>query len=84
MKKSLKIEVIEKFSTLIVSALGLVAALAWNEAILELFKTLFGERSTLVAKFLYAIIITIMVVIMTLRLTQILNKLKGNKSEKEK
>ena len=36
-------EVLEKFSELITSALGLVTALAWNAAIQQLFTRLFGE-----------------------------------------
>ena len=36
-------EVLDEFSELITTALGLVAALAWNEAIQQLFTQLFGE-----------------------------------------
>ncbi len=35
-------EVLDKFSELITTALGLVAALAWNTAIQNLFDTVFG------------------------------------------
>jgi hypothetical protein len=36
-------EVLDKFAQLIMTALGLVAALAWNAAIQDLFDRVFGE-----------------------------------------
>ncbi len=36
-------EILDKFSQLITTALGLVAALAWNDAIQLLFNHLLGE-----------------------------------------
>ena len=36
-------EVLDKFSELITTALGLVAALAWNTAIQSLFTEIFGQ-----------------------------------------
>ena len=50
----------------IVAAFGLVAALAWNEAIKALIDKIYplGENS-LPAKFFYALIITIVVVIVS-------------------
>jgi uncharacterized membrane protein len=60
---SFKTEVIEKIAALVTAAFGLVAALAWNGAIQELFTLFFGEQSTLVAMFVYAIVVTIIAVI---------------------
>ena len=60
---SFKTEVIEKIAALVTAAFGLVAALAWNGAIQELFKLIFGEQSTLVAMFVYAVVVTIIAVI---------------------
>ncbi|HOI13339.1 MAG TPA: DUF5654 family protein [Methanoculleus sp.] len=60
---SLKAEVIDKISALLTAAFGLVAALAWNGAIQELFALIFGDQSTLVAMFVYAIVVTIIAVI---------------------
>ncbi|HOF95963.1 MAG TPA: DUF5654 family protein, partial [Methanoculleus sp.] len=54
---SFKTEVIEKIAALVTAAFGLVAALAWNGAIQELFKLIFGEQSTLVAMFVYAVVV---------------------------
>lgn len=75
-KTNLKLEVLGKLSDLIIAGLGLVAALAWNEAILELFKKIFGTQSTVLAKFLYALIITILIVCITVKLGGITNKVK--------
>ncbi|WP_301676837.1 DUF5654 family protein [Methanoculleus methanifontis] len=60
---SFKTEVIEKVSALLAAAFGLIAALAWNGAIQELFTVIFGEQGSLVALFAYAVIVTIIAVI---------------------
>jgi len=61
-----KKEVIEKIAILITGAFGLVAALAWNEAIQTIFKTIFGEASSISAMLTYAVVITIVAVIATI------------------
>lgn len=75
-KTSLRLEVIEKISSLATASLGLIAALAWNEAIIEVFKKIFGEQGTLVAKLIYAVVVTILVVFITIKLGKVINKLK--------
>mgnify|MGYP001588255299 CR=1 FL=1 len=48
---------------------GFVAALAWNDAIQSLFSEIFGpSRGSLYAKFGYAILITAIVTVVSLRL----------------
>jgi hypothetical protein len=64
-------EVIEKTLQLATAAFGLVAALAWNDAIQTLFAQIFGEAADLTAKFFYAILITVIVVFATIRLARI-------------
>jgi uncharacterized membrane protein len=60
-------EVLDKFAELITTALGLVAALAWNTAIQNLFDKIFGEAGgELAGQFLYAALITIVVIFATL------------------
>jgi hypothetical protein len=73
---SLKLEILEKISQLATAAFGLVAALAWNDAIQALFKLMFPEQSEIWAKFAYALVVTAIVVFITLRLGGIINKLK--------
>jgi hypothetical protein len=48
-------EVLDKFSELITTALGIVAALAWNTAIQNLFASVFGGTGNKLARqFIYA------------------------------
>lgn len=68
--RSLKEEVLAQIRTLATAGFGFVAALAWNEAIQALFRSLLPSRSGLVAKFAYAIVVTVVVVIITTRLGQ--------------
>ena len=44
--------------TIVIASLGLIAALAWDEALKHLFEKLFGGSGTLREEIAYAIIIT--------------------------
>ncbi len=72
----MKAEVIEKLAALITAAFGLVAALAWNNAILELFKRFFGDASTLGALIAYAVIVTLIAVLATIWIGKLAEKVK--------
>lgn len=61
----------ENFITLIVSAMGLVAALSWNDAIKSAIATLFPNESDVIYKFYVAISVTIIAVIITYFLSRI-------------
>ncbi len=67
----MKKKVIERLVTLITAAFGLIAALAWNEAIQSIFKGFFKEREGIIAKIIYALIITIIVVIVTIWISKL-------------
>ena len=69
--EEVKREFKEKTITLILGGFGLVAALAWNEAIKTLFETIFPKKNELIGKFIYAIIITVIVVIISLQLKKL-------------
>ncbi len=59
----------------ITAGLGVIAGLAWNDAISSLIKRLFPlEEDTLTAKFIYAAIITLIVVTMTMYLVRMFKK----------
>lgn len=64
----------EKMLTLILAGFGLVAALAWNDAIQTLFKVLFPKSEGVIGKFVYAVIITVLVVIISLQLKKTFEK----------
>lgn len=68
-KEPLPKAVVSQTAALVSGGLGLVAALAWNDAISSLFNQLFGtQRGGLWAKFLYAVLVTVIVVFVTVRL----------------
>lgn len=71
-----KKEIIEKLAILITSAFGLVAALAWNSAIQEIFKRFFGESSSIMAMLGYAFIVTVVAVIATIWIGKMSEKFK--------
>ncbi|MBC7081310.1 MAG: hypothetical protein H5T44_03605 [Thermoplasmatales archaeon] len=73
---SLKGEVIKAMTSLITAAFGLVAALAWNGAILAIFKAVFGGQESIPAMLAYAIIVTIIAVIATIMIARSAAKIK--------
>jgi hypothetical protein len=55
-------------------ALGLVAGLAWNDAITNMIETIFPlSKDTMAVKFFYAILITIVVVMLVKYLERMIN-----------
>jgi hypothetical protein len=72
----MKKEVITNISALVTAAFGLVAALAWNTAIQAIFKSLFGEASSIIAMVSYAVIVTVIAVWVTIRVGKISEKVK--------
>lgn len=75
--KSLQVEILEKMGQLIASGFGIVAALAWNDFIRGLFIKLFPKpENNLIAMFLYAVFITILVVVATIQIGRLLEKAK--------
>ncbi len=75
-------EVLDKFSELITTALGLVAALAWNEAIQQLFTLLLGDAGgALAAKFFYAFVVTLIVIFATISVSRAAERAKKREEE---
>jgi len=52
------------------AAFGVVAALAWNSAITALVRQIFGTGAQIISLFIYAILITIIAVIVMVNLAQ--------------
>jgi len=67
-KKRMSQAVLEKMMTLILAGFGLVAALAWDDAIKSLFEQLFGKQNSVFAKFFYALVVTGIVVAISIKL----------------
>ena len=76
MAKPFKLQLVETFATLMTAAFGMVAALAWNEAIKALIAEFFESDKTLVPLVVYAIIVTIVAVICILLIARTLGRLK--------
>ena len=74
---TLKQEILDKIAALVTAAFGLVAALAWNDAIKTIFKEIFGESSTIVPMLTYAIIVTIIAVILIIIVARAVAKAKN-------
>lgn len=76
-KMSLHIELLEQTQSLMTAGFALVAALAWNTAIQDLFQRIFPNQHSLIAKFLYAFLITLIMIIVTRRLSKTISLLKS-------
>lgn len=72
----MKSEIIEKLAALVAAAFGLVAALAWNTAIQQIFKNIFGEQSSTAAMVTYAVVVTIVAVLATIWIGRVSGKSK--------
>ncbi len=78
-------EILDKFSQLITTALGLVAVLAWNDAIRLLFNQLLGESGgALAAEFFYALIVTLIVNFATIAVSRVAERAKKMEEERDK
>ena len=77
-KNSLRLEFLEKIAKLSTAGFGLVAALAWNSAIRDLFRkvNIFGNNDGIIIKFIYALVVTIIVVMVTISIGRSTNKLR--------
>ncbi len=71
-------EYVKTMIQLSTTAFGLVAALAWNEAIKTLFAEIFGTHSGIISLFVYATVITLVTVMVTARLGKLADKLEKN------
>lgn len=71
-------ELIQQLVTLSTSGFGLVAALAWNEAVQAFVKEniepYFPDQSGVISKFLYALLITAFAVLITYQLSRLSSK----------
>jgi len=75
----MKGEIIDKLAALITAAFALVAALAWNETIKAIFRGIFGTQDTIWSWVVYAGIITVIAVFVTIRIAKISQKAKNSR-----
>ncbi len=69
--------ILQSMITLAAAALGLVCALAWNDAIKSAMKSVLGEDDSLAGLFTYAILATIVAVVVLIVLAKAAAKVGG-------
>ena len=86
--KKIQLAFIKQMLTLATSAFGLVAALAWNNVIREFvdyyIKPYLPQGSGILSLLIYAIIITVLAVLVTFNLSRISEKLEEKVEDKKK
>jgi len=81
-KKSFKRELVDQMLSLSTAGFGLVAALAWNEAIkgfVEQYIQPYFPDTAIYYKFFYALLVTLFAVLITYQLSQISSKFGSKK-----
>lgn len=69
--------ILQSMITLASASLGLVAALAWNDAIKATIKKIFETDDNLAGLYTYAVIATVIAVLVVLILTRIASRVGG-------
>ncbi|MCX6806707.1 MAG: DUF5654 family protein [Candidatus Berkelbacteria bacterium] len=82
--KKIKSEFVKTLTTFVVSAFGLVAALAWNKAITEIISKYLTPGSSIISWILYAILVTIVAVLVTIYLGRLTEKFKIEEENEKK
>jgi len=77
----MRTEIVNKFAALITSAFGLVAALAWNDAIKGAFASL---DLKVYAPWVYASIVTVLAVVITFWVGKLAERAKGMEKDLKK
>jgi len=72
----LKIEILDKMSTLIAAAFGFVAAFAWNETFKVLLLSGLAEKDSPIVLIGYALLVTILAVVLTIAVARAAAKAK--------
>lgn len=81
--RRVEFEFFRTVSTLIVSAFGLVAALAWNTAITKILEDYLRLKpdSGIISWFIYAVVVTILAVLATVYLGRVARRLEEKTAE---
>lgn len=72
----MRTDVIEKLAALITAGFGLVAALAWNDAIKTIFREIFGETTGIWPMLTYAVVVTVIAVFATIQIGKAADRAK--------
>ena len=82
-EKPFRIQFLESLSALVISAFGLVAALAWNETIKEAVAMFFSADDNIWGLLVYALIVTVLAVGATMLIVRATNNAKKKLGYKE-
>ena len=81
----LQVEIIKQMLTLSTSGFGLVAALAWNSLIQEVVNTYVKKwlpgNSGIISLLIYALVVTVLSVVVTMQLSRLSNRLQSESEE---
>ncbi|OGH14593.1 MAG: hypothetical protein A3H50_01560 [Candidatus Levybacteria bacterium RIFCSPLOWO2_02_FULL_37_10] len=84
-EKRLHVEVIKQMVTLSTSGFGLVAALAWNSLIQEVVNSYVKKwlpgNSGIISLLIYALVVTVLAVFVTLQLSRLSQKLQSQSED---
>jgi len=82
--KELRAEAVGTFTMLITSAFGLVAAFAWNDVVKRSIERYFAPGEGLKSSLIYAIIVTLLAVIISFQLGKLSARYKIESEENDK
>lgn len=74
--RNIRNDFFQKISLLIIASIGFVSAIAWDQALKLIFIEFFGSIDSVWQKILYAVIITIIAVLISIILTKFFLKKK--------
>lgn len=80
----MKQELIEKMNTLITSAFGLVAALAWNSTVQAIFNKYYQKGEGIESQVIYAVAVTVIAVLVTVWAGNAMKKAKEREERRSK
>ncbi len=85
--REFRLELVKQMITLSSAGFGVVAALAWNDAIQSFVKEYidkyFSAGSGIISRFIYAVIITMIAVLVTYELTKMIKDKSGEEKKKD-
>ena len=84
MLRELRYEALNTFTNLITAAFGLVAALAWNEAVKEVINRYIAPGSGLKSQLIYALLVTALAIIITYQLGKLVARFRIENDIEEK
>ncbi len=77
--KRVHTDFLQKITLLVIASLGFVAALSWDQVLKSAFNEFFNDTETFGTKFLYAFLVTVLAVVVSILLTKFVLRKRGEK-----